>query len=224
MKQYSVANNDISNPLDDNLEYFYSSNNQQHRGWKSLENGILISILVAAPNCAFSSENMSLSQNHEILSFSAQNEYSFEVTHNVSVISSVNNDVSLLPPRNIDEKFKSAPILSLRSSLSSLKKSYSKNVVAKYANFKVDNFDPFFKQLASLPFYDNIVQYDSFEKTLDVTLWFGENLRLIMNKFIEGDDDNVVFSIYHGNKLLVCDEISVEELVKKIMPVLEQTA
>lgn len=224
MKQYSVANNDILNPLDENLENFYSSNNLQHRRWKSLENGILISILVAAPNCAFSSENMSHFQNHEIMGFSVQDEYSFDVDQNVSLLFSDKAGVSLIPPRNIEEKFKSSPIVSFCSSLSSLKNSYSKNVVSKFSKFKTDNFDSFFRKIARLPFYDNIVQYDSSEETLDVTLWFDENLRLIINKFIEDDDDNVIFSIYHDKKLLVCDEISVEELVKKITPALEQTA
>lgn len=221
MEQYSLNNNCILNPLDADLEFFYSSNNQKNRTWRKLENGVIISILLAAPNCAFSSEKINNSQDNDFLELTVQSAYSLDTTQNDFLLSGDYGCVRLLSPRNIEERFDSTPITLLDSSLHSLKKSYMHNVVSKYNDFNIDSFDSFFKSVSKLPFNDNIVQYDSCEKTLDVTLWFNENLRLIINKIIDECNDNVIFSIYHDNKLLVCDEMSVDELVQKIKHTLE---
>lgn len=83
------------------------------------------------------------------------------------------------------------------------------------------DFTQLFKRLAQLLFVDDIVQYDSYEDTIDITFWFNHGLSVLINKDVEDETENVIFSLYHKKKLLVCDEMPIGNLVNTIQQTIE---
>jgi hypothetical protein len=97
-----------------------------------------------------------------------------------------------------------------------LLKSYAKSSLREGNNPSVGVERNLFEELAALPFNDALVQQDSADSSLDISTWYDKDIVLMINKDMsDAPSDDVVFSIYHGQKLLVCDEMPLNELVRE---------
>lgn len=212
------------------LENFYSFKdlNPPQRKWLQLDSKIALAILFSfSSNAVFSSNNMEYKtierENNGLEQF-----YNIDFSAGEQFAEFDSDEYCLQKPRRVESKFILLPIRSNQSDydrcFSLLKKSYSDNVKLLSRGLEVSNFEAFFRPLATLGFKDDIVQYDSIENSLDVTLWLEHNLCVLVNIDIDSlESNNVLFSIYHDKKLLVCDEMPIQELVDKITQSIDKT-
>lgn len=105
--------------------------------------------------------------------------------------------------------------------LSMLYLSYEQHVKPEIEVLPID-IKPYFEKIAEAPFHDVLVQYDGYDKTIDIWTAYDESIQVFINIDLEEMFDGVVFSIYHGKKLLVCDEMELNELIDKLIEVSEE--
>ena len=103
-----------------------------------------------------------------------------------------------------------------------LRKSYAKSLKREGNSPSAYIEGAFFTEIATLPFKDVLVQQDLIDNTVDISTWYDKDVLLMINKDMdEMDSENVVFSIYHGKKLLVCDEMPLRDLVRRFSSSME---
>ncbi len=78
------------------------------------------------------------------------------------------------------------------------------------------------RALSALPFIDCILQYDKYDDIWQYNLYFEHHLELAVSAYVDdnGMDENVDYSIYHDGDLLIANEMSLPQLVKKMKSVL----
>lgn len=97
--------------------------------------------------------------------------------------------------------------------LQSLLRSFHRNAgeveaqVQKVANSLLD-------RLADVAFMDDIVQYDAEQESVTARLDLGSGYDVSVTQF--ADEENVLFSLFHGRKLLVSDEMDLDNLVERL--------
>lgn len=148
--------------------------------------------------------------------------YTYDVNKNISK-NAATSIATLSLPRlvEIEEYACSSIYLDDKTRYNSLLKSLQDNVLSKKVRNEMPDFTQLFKRLAQLLFVDDIVQYDSYEDTIDITFWFNHGLSVLINKDVEDETENVIFSLYHKKKLLVCDEMPIGNLVNTIQQTIE---
>jgi len=103
----------------------------------------------------------------------------------------------------------------------SLKKSFMKNL----HGFDVENMkyaDEMLNSLCCIPFDKNIVSYNEFDKSIDILISLPFNLHASVSRLLEDEDDVVVFNIHRGSKLLVSNELQINELSSKLTSIVEE--
>lgn len=76
-----------------------------------------------------------------------------------------------------------------------------------------------------LPFVDNLTTYNDDDETIDTMLRLSNGLKLRISQFIDEDiEAPVVFSIHRKKILLVSDELPIDEIVDKLMPLLRRNS
>lgn len=99
-----------------------------------------------------------------------------------------------------------------------------KDNFARYSDgFPKEKTSYFFQManvLCRLDFNDGLTSYNKLDASIDSVLNLRNGLTLSVSRFIEDDlDAPVVFSIHRGRKLLVSDELPVDEIVSTIKSV-----
>lgn len=149
-------------------------------------------------------------------------EYTYDVNKNTSKNAATSTAILSMPHLVEVEEYACSPIyLDDKIRYNSLLKSLQDNVLSKKVRNEMPDFTQLFKRLAQLSFVDDIVQYDSYEDTIDITFWFNHGLSVLINKDVEDGSENVIFSLYHKKKLLVCDEMPIGNLVNTIQQTIE---
>lgn len=76
-------------------------------------------------------------------------------------------------------------------------------------------FSSMANKLAVLPFDDNLSFYNAEDRSVDIKVMMPQDFCLNVSHFVD-DDDYVVFTLHKGRKLLVADELRIEEFSSKI--------
>ena len=74
--------------------------------------------------------------------------------------------------------------------------------------------DNFLDKLADVAFTDDIVQYDAEGRSITARLNLGWDYDVSVTRF--ANEANVFFSLFHCRKLLVCDEMDLDNLVESL--------
>jgi hypothetical protein len=73
-----------------------------------------------------------------------------------------------------------------------------------------------FNALSALPFSNNVSNYDEFDDSINVIMNLPRQLKLSVARLMDEEDSTVVFSIHQGTRLLVSNEMPIEQLVKDL--------
>ena len=97
--------------------------------------------------------------------------------------------------------------------LQSLRRSFHRNA-GKVEGQIQELADSLLNRLADVAFVDDIVQCDVEQESVTAMLDLGSGYDVSVTRF--ADEEEVLFSLFHGQKLLVCDEIGLDNLVVKL--------
>lgn len=180
----------------------------------TIEKGIRLATLVSviSVSSAFSAEWPSLDRIDE-WDYSSQThvpeEYSLGGGLSLQVIPSYEEGVFLVSSGMEEETMadRNYRLLSLCRSL----KHYGGDNVEPDVRELVDNF---LDKLADVAFTDDIVQYDAEGRSITARLNLGWDYDVSVTRF--ANEENVFFSLFHGRKLLVCDEMGLDNLVESL--------
>lgn len=102
--------------------------------------------------------------------------------------------------------------------ISALYNSYDKHIKMPIDEFPID-IKSSFEKIAEAPFKGAFVDVDSELNSLDVDLWFDEDIIVCINFDLDGEFNGVLFSIFHEKKTLIHDEMELNELIDKLIKV-----
>ena len=77
-------------------------------------------------------------------------------------------------------------------------------------------------RLADVAFKDDIVEYDTEEESITARLKLENDFEVSVTRF--ANESEVLYSLFHGRKLLICDEMPIESLVKSLNEVVAKLA
>lgn len=80
--------------------------------------------------------------------------------------------------------------------------------------------DDFLDKLADVAFTDDIVEYDAEGGSITARLKLGNDFEVSVTRF--ADEAEVLYSLFHGRKLLICDEMPIEGLVESLNEVVSK--
>lgn len=102
--------------------------------------------------------------------------------------------------------------------ISSLYSSYDKHIKIPIDEFPID-IKSSFEKIAEAPFKGVFVEVDSELNSLDIDLWFDEDILVCINFDLDKEINGVLFSIFHEKKTLIHDEMELNELIDKLIEV-----
>lgn len=117
---------------------------------------------------------------------------------------------------NVTMEMKHNEELTENSQLQSLKRSFSKYNEG-FPPEKQEYFDYIANALCKLNFTDNICSYNKIDSSIDIVLYLECGIKVCLSYFIDGDEIvPVLFLLYRNGKLLVSDEMFINDVVDKI--------
>lgn len=102
-----------------------------------------------------------------------------------------------------------------------LQKSFSLNL----HGFTIGNmsfFEDMANVLCNIPFESVITSYNEYDESIDIKMSLSYNIKLSISRFVDINDDNVVFSIHRNKRLLISNEMRLIDLEQKIVELLEE--
>lgn len=104
---------------------------------------------------------------------------------------------------------------------SKLQKSFLSNLHGADVD-NIRSFRDMANVLCNIPFNTVIASYNEYDESVDVKMSLSYNIHLSISKFVEDSDDSVVFSIHRNKRLLVSNEMHLNELESKIIDLLKE--
>lgn len=102
-----------------------------------------------------------------------------------------------------------------------IKDSYKKNMPQVKPNFEAMTLmRSACNNLSKLEFIDAILQYDAYDDAWRFNLYFADELELSIGVY--SDDDEVDFSVYHHQELIVSNAATMKYLIKKLEPIVSR--
>lgn len=192
--------------MDNEQIYQYNT----HGGiWRKVAPNLLIAMCAASPSFACEPETSKFNDYAlygEVLTIKYSN---FQADTEMSAPIEVSHNKWLIALNNIQRK-------------EMLHTSYAKSLKREGIKPSLDIEGEFFAEIAKLPFNDVLVQQDMADNSLDICTWYDKDVVLIINKDMdEVNSEDVMFSIYHGKKLLVCDEMPLSDLIPRFSSSME---
>ena len=105
--------------------------------------------------------------------------------------------------------------------LQSLLRSFHRNA-GKVEAYVQNRASFLFNRLADVAFKDDIVEYDTEEESITARLKLENDFEVSVTRF--ANESEVLYSLFHGRKLLICDEMPIESLVKSLNEVVAKLA
>ena len=103
--------------------------------------------------------------------------------------------------------------VSINERLKALRRNFNRN--SDDVSQKVQlTFSNLANKLSILPFNDNLSFFNVEDKSVDIKVMMSHDFCLDVSYFVE-DDDYVVFTLHKGHKLLVADELQIEDFGSK---------
>lgn len=82
-------------------------------------------------------------------------------------------------------------------------------------------FEDMANVLCNIPFESVIASYNEYDESIDIKMSLSYNIKLSISRFVDINDDNVVFSIHRNKRLLISNEMRLIDLEQKIVELLE---
>lgn len=91
-----------------------------------------------------------------------------------------------------------------------------------YPACSMDVFRDLANIVCNIPFKTVISSYNPYDESVDLVLKMDFNINLSISKFIDDDEDNVVFSIHRNKRLLVSNEMSLRDIEAKMITLINE--
>lgn len=103
---------------------------------------------------------------------------------------------------------------------SSLMQIFNKNSPGDFSIVGV--FENMAKILCKIPFLSNVSYFNEDDESIDIRLKLNFGIYVSLSRFLDEEDDNVVFSIHRDTDLLVANEISLYKLENNLCELLSE--
>lgn len=104
---------------------------------------------------------------------------------------------------------------------SKLQKSFLSNLHGAVGD-NISTFRCMANVLCNIPFESVIASYNEYDESIDIKMSLSYNIHLSISRFVDDNDDYVVFSIHRNKRLLVSNEMHLNELDLKIVDLLKE--
>lgn len=91
-----------------------------------------------------------------------------------------------------------------------------------YPACSIDVFRDLANIVCNIPFKTVISSYNPYDESVDLVLKMDFNINLSISKFIDDDDDNVVFSIHRHKRLIVSNEMPLRDVEVKMITLINE--
>ena len=120
---------------------------------------------------------------------------------------------NIMPSRSSDLAISESSKKSV-DNFAKLQESFNQNIEDKEAI--ASNFKRIANQLCQIEVKEALVQYNSYDEALDIQILLKDGVVLSLSQFVGESEELVDFTISNNNKVLVCGEMPIQELVNKI--------
>lgn len=122
--------------------------------------------------------------------------------------------------KNTMDLHMSPEVMANNRRFSKLQRSFLSNLHG-FALDKMRIFRDIANVLCCIPFDSVIASFNEYDESIDIKMFLSYNIHLSISRFVDDSDDGVVFSIHRNKRLLVSNEMHINELESKVVGLLK---
>lgn len=104
---------------------------------------------------------------------------------------------------------------------SKLQKSFLSNLHG-CSEYNMRSFRDIANVLCNIPFESVMASYNEYDESIDIKMSLPYNIHLSISRFVDDNDDCVVFSIHRDKRLLVSNEMNLKDLELRMVDLLKE--